>query len=299
VSTRRVVLGGLLLAATLSPSLASSQDTLTLAERVSRLETELAQIKAQLGVTAESGSPVAPVLRPEFRFGSPGGAGRLLVKDYYTVRYNDGAKIPVWVAYYLTKANLQGSAVRKNNFRPDPALPEADRSELADYRNSGYDRGHMAPAAAFKRSPEAMSETFLLSNMAPQRPSLNQRIWARLEDQVRSLAQTCQGTWVFTGDFSMNADSARTAPPDSIGPDRVGVPTHFYKVILCQHETGTHEEFAFIIPNSLDPIPGAPKDYLVSVDLVERLTGLDFFAALPDAEEDSLERTKATDWPVQ
>lgn len=172
-------------------------------------------------------------------------------------------------------------------------------AELVDYRNSGYDRGHMAPAAAFKRSSIAMSETFLLSNMVPQRPNLNRRIWARLESDVRDLAEAHGSIWVFTGSLFLDSHGNPVQPVQFIGVNQVAVPTHFYKVILCEHATGTVEMFAFIMPNQLQPLSGHPSDYLVSVDQVEEAAVLDFFAALSDDVEDQVEDLVATHWPIQ
>jgi endonuclease G len=155
----------------------------------------------------------------------------------------------------------------------------------------------MAPAADFKRDTAAMSETFLLSNMAPQRPRLNREIWAHLEDQVRSLVQERGSIWIFTGALYLDSLQNPTTPVAYIGPDSVAVPTHFYKVILCEHPDGSHEMFAFVMPNSLAP-QGEPRDYIVSVERVQHLSGLDFFSALPDSEEHRLEAVVNSNWPI-
>ena len=114
--------------------------------------------------------------------------------------------------------------------QPDAELPTGERSELADYRGSGYDRGHMAPAEDFDRSREAMSTSFLLSNMAPQVPGMNRGRWAQREAAVRELAAECD-LWVFTGPLFVEND-----PVEEIGASGVFVPTHFYKAVLCVGE---------------------------------------------------------------
>ena len=144
-----------------------------------------------------------------------------------------------------------------------------------------------------------MSQTFLMSNMTPQRPSLNRRIWRQLEDQVRTLAQTHGSIWVFTGSLFLDSSGSPAEPGSFIGRNDVAVPTHFYKVILCEHDADTIELFAFIVPNQLQPISGSPEAFLVSVDSVETVSRLDFFTALPDADEDRLEATVATTWPLR
>jgi len=202
------------------------------------------------------------------------------------------------VTYHLTAENLAGDAARSDDFRADPELVPGERAQPDDYKNSGFDRGHMAPAAAFKRSATAMSQTFLMSNMTPQRPSLNRRVWRQLEQQVRELAMRHGDVWVFTGSLFLDSAGGPTLPATLIGSNDVAVPTHFYKVILCQHANDSIKLFAFIVPNQLQPISGTPQSFLVSVDAVEALSGLDFFTALPDGAEDRLEAALATMWPL-
>ena len=128
-----------------------------------------------------------------------------------------------------------------------------------------------------------MSTSFLLTNMAPQRHGLNAGRWAGLESAVRDLARSRGTVWLFTGSIFIGNN-----PINEIGPDKVAVPTHFYKVILCVHPNGDKEMFAFIMPNIPKLQTGLAR-FVVSVDLVEQLTGLDFFSALPQAEQGMLE----------
>ncbi len=96
----------------------------------------------------------------------------------------------------------------------------------------------------------------------------------------------------------MTSEGDPAEPTAFIGPNDVAVPTHFYKVILCRHSTGSIELFAFLLENGSNPLAGRPRDYLESVDVIEWLSGLDFFSALPDSEEERLETTVATNWPI-
>ena len=272
----------------------------TVEQRLERLEQKIDQLSRRLGINLEEPADLSGLSGNEhLRFGNPGCDGNLLVKPQYVICHRNDWKIPKWVTYHLSAENLQGNAARSDDFRPDPELPEGQRSELADYRNSGFDRGHMAPAADFKRSKVAMSETFLLSNMTPQTPNLNRRMWANLEDQVRSLANTHGSIWIFTGSLFLDAEEKPVQPARHIGPNQVAVPTHFYKAILCDHGGGNFEMFAFILPNQRPVLSGTPRDYIVTVDKVQQLSHLDFFAGLPDEQEKRLETTKATNWPVQ
>ncbi|MDA2937082.1 DNA/RNA non-specific endonuclease [Acidobacteria bacterium AH-259-A15] len=233
-----------------------------------------------------------------WRFLSQTCDGRLLNKQFFVICHNDEWKIPYWVGYYLSKENLTGSVRRTNDFRPDPELQSSERAELTDYRNSGYDRGHMAPAAAFKRSRTAMSTTFLLSNMAPQTATLNRRIWRLLEEDVREVAREIGDVWIFTGNLFRDSDGNPTEPSKLIGENEVAVPTHCFKVILLKTATDQWQMFGFIMPNQRESIPGPLTDYQVTIDRIEEASGLDFFAELPDLLENDLE-SKRPPWPVQ
>ena len=281
----------------------------TLEERVRRLEAELESLRRQLPVVAQSGNSVSADTAPPMsgglvrmpavlagnehvRWGFPGGSCAPLPKEFFIICHDGRLRVPEWVTYHLTRADLAQSEIeRSDDFRPDTDLDPQERSELAHYRNSGYDRGHMAPAADFKRSAEAMSSTFFMSNMAPQRPHLNRRAWAQLEDLIRQLGESHGSIWIFTGVLYLDGSNRRADPPEFIA-GRVGIPTHFYKVILCEHDTGGHEMYAYLMPNQLDPLTDPLDDFVVSVADVERLSGLDFFAVLPDGEERRLQRSR-------
>jgi endonuclease G len=218
------------------------------------------------------------------KFGQPACRGQLLDKSFFVVCHSASNKIPIWVGYVLTKEDVeQNIAPRKDSFRPDPELAAGERSELRDYKASGFARGHMAPANDFKRSVEAMRTTFLLSNMCPQKQGLNGGQWARLEGAAHALAGSHGVVWIFTGPAF-----ASGAPTRTIGPDEVAVPTHFFKVLLCVHADGSKEMFAYVMPN-LDKPEGNFRAFNNTVSFVQELTGLDFFAALPDEEEQGLE----------
>ncbi len=243
--------------------------------------------------------PLDLVGNPHVRWGYPGGNCQLLKAQYFLICSDVPHRVPLWVTYHLTRDDLRSRASRKNNFHADKRLPRGDRAENADYVRSGYDRGHMAPAADFKRGPKAMSTTFLLTNMAPQRPNLNRRIWEQLEGDVRELAHNHGSIWIITGPLFLNSAGTSAVAPDSfIGPGRVAVPTHFFKVVFCEHAAGHSEMFAFIMPNQQEPFTETAAHYRVSVDEVERLTRLNFFDLLPDAVEVPLEAARASRWPI-
>lgn len=196
----------------------------------------------------------------------------------YVLSYNEPHEQANWVAYELTLEEVNGSFKRTNDFRPDPKVKTGSAS-LADYRGSGYDRGHLAPAADMKWSPIAMSESFYMSNMSPQRPSFNRGIWKRLEEQVRKWAVNNKSVYIATG-------GVLTSGLIKIGPNQVSVPEKFYKVILDYQEPELRG-IGFILPNkgSKEPL----ENYAITIDKVESMTGIDFFHKLPNEIEAEIE----------
>ena len=213
---------------------------------------------------------------------------RIIEHTGYTLSYNEEHELPSWVAYELTRDEVLGNASERNdNFRADPSVPTGSAS-LQDYRGSGYDRGHMAPAADFKWSEDAMSDTFFLSNMAPQAPSFNRGIWAELEAVARTAAYDNGSIFIVTGPVLTDG------PYETIGENEVSVPKRFYKVFLDYTGPET-KAIGFVLPN--EGSDRALQSYALSVDDVEEITDIDFYPALPDEDEERLESTFSTsDW---
>jgi len=223
----------------------------------------------------------------QIKYGAPGQNGILLCREGYLLDYNASRKTADWVGYHLTRAKVHGSAKRSNDFRPDPDLTADQRSELADYRKSGYDRGHMAPAAAMRWSVKAMSESFLLSNMAPQvGAGMNRGIWKELEAKVRDWVDARGELYVVTGNIYASAS------PKTIGPNHVAVPSACYKVIFDPVRV---DAIAFIIPNSKQQNAELPK-FVTSVREVERETGLNFLSSLDAGVADAIETRTSKLW---
>ena len=204
-----------------------------------------------------------------------------LNKTGFTVSYNNDYKTPYWVAWELTSQETSGEEDRKDKFYPDPELPEP-RAEHSDYTNSGYDRGHMAPAADMKWSEKAMEESFYMSNICPQNQKLNRDDWGDLEEACRSWAQKYGSVYIACGPIY---DSKS---PKRIGEHKVAVPDRFFKVVLIT-STSTPIAMGFLFDNKAHH--QALKNYMVTVDEVETTTGLDFFSLLPDDVEDKIEAT--------
>ncbi len=229
-------------------------------------------------------------------YGIAGKPGTILDKKYFIINHNDTWKIPYWVAYKLDTFDLKGDFSRQGQFKPDPALPIGSRAELIDYEKSGYDRGHMAPAAVFKRSKEAMTTTFLLSNMSPQTPELNRKIWQNLEEEVRKRVQLDGKAWIVTGNIFLSPDSHFVMPSEFIGLNKVAVPTHCFKAILACKQESIFTMYAFMLPNQKEFISQQPVNYMLTVDRLEQITGYDFFPLLEDSLENQLESIKPISW---
>ena len=205
----------------------------------------------------------------------------------YTLSYNEEYEVPSYVAYELTRNEVLGGSEREDSFKADPKV-RTGSAELDDYRGSGYDRGHMAPAADFKWSEEAMSDTFYLSNMCPQDPSFNRGIWADLEAVVRTMAYDNGKVYVVTGPVLTDG------PYKTIGSSKVAVPKRFYKVVLDYTDPDV-KAIGFVLPN--ENSDKSLQSFAMTVDEVESITGLDFYPALPDDEEAVIEsHMKTSDW---
>ena len=192
----------------------------------------------------------------------------------YDLGYNEQFEQAAWVAYILTRQEAEsGTADRTEDFRPDTSIPNGS-AVLEDYRGSGFDRGHLAPAGDMKWDIRAMSETFLLSNMSPQDPSFNRGIWRRLEEQVRLWAIKKESIYVITGPVLNPIDSF-------IGSNQVGIPEYYFKV-LADLSPPDHSLIAFLLPGTRSTAD--LLSFAVSVDSLERFTGYDFFAGAPDQE---------------
>jgi endonuclease G len=219
--------------------------------------------------------------REHVKYGAPSTQPALLCRLAYVLSHNSAHKVPDWVGYHLTREHiLAGNVPRSDDFRPDVDLEPGERSELKDYKGSGFDRGHMAPADVMKWSERAMSESFLLSNMAPQvGAGFNSGIWKSLEGKVQKWALARGELYVVTGPIH---DSGTLG---TIGANKVTVPGHFYMVIFDPVRV---EAIAFILPNKKNPGSQLPT-FIVSVDTVETKTGLDFLAELEDSVEQLIE----------
>ena len=206
--------------------------------------------------------------------------GQIIQRTGYTLSYHAKHKTPQWVAWELTKEETRGNEERTNEFQPDPDVMGA-KVVTYDYSHSGYDRGHMAPAGDMKWSKKAMQESFYMSNICPQDHNLNTEDWNDLENKSREWARRYGKVYIVCGPIYNGTRN------EYIGDHRVKVPDAFFKVILINHDR-KQAALGFYFENKAGERP--LSEYLVSVDKLEDMTGLDFFSALPDEIENRLEK---------
>lgn len=208
----------------------------------------------------------------------PTGMNDTLVRyDAFDVHFNSGRGIANCAAYELTSGELHGVAERSGEFMPDTSVKGCPVP--TDYVGSGMDRGHLVPAGDLKWSPEAMRQSFLLTNVCPMHKALNEGGWAELEEKVREWTARDSALLVFTGPVVSEGDS-------TLASGRVTVPSAYYKVIMAPC-VRPMRVIAFIYPNGHSN--GRLGQYAVSIDEVEQRTGLDFFPTLPAEEQQQLE----------
>ena len=238
--------------------------------------------KIRTGNDTETNTVEAPKLNLEIPvYTYPGRYKKeiVLYRTGYTVSYNEYYKNPNWVAWELTREETKGETERYDKFMPDPDLPEP-RVVHKDYTKSGYDRGHMAPAADMKWSKQAMIESFYMSNICPQTGNLNRGDWNDLEELCRDWAEKYGRIYIACGPIF---DSKS---PKRIGGHKVAVPDRFFKVVLIYNRKNPIA-MGFIFRN-IAHSQDIDK-YMVTVDSVENVTGMDFFSKLPDNVENRIE----------
>lgn len=194
---------------------------------------------------------------------------------YYSLSYSEQHEQAEWVFYEIKKERILGLVGRTDNFRRDQKIT-ANSADLIDYRGSGYDRGHLAPAADFSFNSIAMSESFYMSNMSPQKPSFNRGIWKNLESLVRDWGAN-SSIYVVTGPILDDCSV-------TIGRNNVCVPHYYYKIIYDPLE---RKMISFLLPNE----KGIKdlNEYVCTTNYLESITKIDFFPFLEDNLEEKLE----------
>jgi endonuclease G len=229
----------------------------------------------------------AAAAHPAARHGLPR-ADALLAREGYVASYDTRLRNARWVVERVTREGLRGRDGDRANsaFAEDGALPARFRAALADFRGSGFDRGHLAPAANHKGDQTAMDATFSLSNVSPQvGDGFNRTYWARLERFVQELAGTCDAVFVATGPLFLPR-AAPAAPGgafevahSAIGapPRLVAVPTHFFKVVLAERGGAPAVAGAFVVPNAAVDARTPLAEWVVPLSALEEVAGVAFF----------------------
>ena len=223
---------------------------------------------------------------------------QILKRKGYTVSYNSETKNPNWVAWHLTKSHTSGSFQRSQEVFAEDTDVKAPRATDRDYYNSRYDRGHMCPAGDNKWDQQAMTESFLFTNVCPQNHGLNKYEWNDLEILCRDWAREYGAIDIVCGPlYSSKGERFRvgTSEPQqkTIGRDKVWVPDAFFKVVLCRQ--GRPKAIGFVYRN--EGVKQRMEEAVCSVDEVEAMTGIDFFPALDDAMERRVEaEARLGDW---
>ncbi|TFY53167.1 hypothetical protein EVJ58_g9601 [Rhodofomes roseus] len=251
------------------------------------------------GVTQISPQAATPV--SVLKYGNPGPISDQLVRIAYAAGYDRRLRHPAWAAEHLTLASLGKSALasassdekgdrQNSHFTEDQSIPAMFRAKLQDYFRSGYDRGHMVPAADCKLSQAAMNETFLLTNIAPQvGVGFNRHYWAYVEDWCRRLTSTFADVYVFTIPLylpKLDSDGKWRITHEVIGsPPNVSVPTHFAKVVLTAKPSSPStpdvpeiSTGAFVLPNAVIPDEAKLESFVVPIEAVEKAAGLTLFS---------------------
>lgn len=205
--------------------------------------------------------------------------GVVVFHDNYSLSYNEKYEQAEWVFYELKNRNVSNNNFQRPYFIFDPKV-KTQSADYRNYKNSGYDRGHLCPAGDMKFSKEAFDETFYTSNISPQKNDFNGGVWNRLEQKTRYWSQKYNDIYVVTGGIL-------TEGLETIGKEKVAVPKYFYKILMDETD-GEFKMIAFLVPHESSKKP--LYEFVVSVDEIEKLTGIDFFPALPDTIENELEQ---------
>ena len=208
--------------------------------------------------------------------------GQIVHHKNYSLSYSESHEQAEWVAYELKASHLSSTNHKRPYFEIDKAV-KTGAAHWRNYKQSGYDRGHLCPAGDRRFTKEAHDETFLTSNISPQEHQFNSGVWNRLEQKVRYWARKNDGVFVVTGGVLKN--NLKT-----IGSENVAVPNQFYKVIL-DRTNGKTKVLAFLVDHKDSDLP--LYKFVVSVDKVESLTGIDFFPQLDDDIENQLEASSS------
>lgn len=206
-------------------------------------------------------------------------AGVVYRKPNFSLSYVEEYELPEWVSYELSVAMMNAPKQdRDQDFNPDPAI-RSGSGHYRDYKGSGYRRGHLVPSADMAWNKESMDATFLLSNVAPMREEFNDGIWLELEHNVRDWSRKYKSVSVVTGPLFLDAST-------TIGENEILVPKYFYKAIFTSQDS-TPRVIAFLFNQHQDTY-GPLDQYIVSVDSLEKISGIELFEGLYGSWDDEI-----------
>jgi endonuclease G, mitochondrial len=214
-----------------------------------------------------------------FNFLPTSTTNQIVKHQYYTLSYNEKYEQAEWVAYELKKSFATKNHFQRPFFIEDPEVSTGS-ADWKNYKNSGYDKGHLCPAGDMSFDKNAYDDTFFTSNISPQLHDFNDGVWNRLEQKTRYWATKYDGIFVVTG-------GVLQPNLETIGKENVAVPKYFYKVLL-DNSNGEYKMIAFLVPSTDSEKP--LYSFVTSVDAIEKMTGIDFFPKLDDKIENSLEK---------
>lgn len=194
----------------------------------------------------------------------------------YSVGYDPRHRNPSWVHEHLTQQQLEGGETKALfKISEEELIPAHLRAKLDDFRQGTWERAHLCPPADHRFSRKALSETFYISNIAPQARKFNQGIWRKLEKQVRDWTKEYESLDVFTGPVYLPKQGEKQLRISLLGSSGVAIPSHFYKVILAKGSTG-YESFAYLLPNEAISRTAPLEEYKTSLETVEKAAGILF-----------------------
>jgi len=236
----------------------------------------------QNNTTFNSEREIKNKLKDSFNYLPSSTTNEIVFHKYYSLSYNENYENPEWVAYKLSPGQISRAQRKRPYFLRDPKV----KTQSAYYKNyypNGYEKGHLLPAADRRFSKEAFDETFYTSNVAPMDHFFNAGIWNDLEKQVRYWSKRYGNLYVVTG-------GVLKPGLERIGHEEVAVPDEFYKIILDYNSPSRPKMIGFLIPHHDEIV--SLKKFVVPVDSIEKITGIDFFPTLPDSIEKKLEKEK-------
>jgi endonuclease G len=198
---------------------------------------------------------------------------QIVKHKYYTLSYNEKFEQAEWVAYELKKEYLKNGNYKRPYFIEDPKVTTGS-ADWRNYKKSGYDKGHLCPAGDMEFDRDAYNDTFYTSNISPQKHDFNSGIWNRIEQKTRYWADKYADIYVVTGGVLKDSDK-------KIGTEEVSVPKYFYKIIFTK-QGNKNKAIAFLVPNQ--DSDNSIYDFVVSIEMIEKMTGIDFFPNIKNLE---------------